>query len=479
MALARKVAPVSNSKALNQEIDGVLSGKAWDAAALGNAVSYSFPNSDTDYGNGYAEASSSHNFRPFTVQQQAATRAVLANIEAVTLLSFVEYTAQQGPTADAQALIRFGRTDMTPEAWSYYPTDQKNGGDAWFTTSESVFAASPAVGSYSYELILHETGHTVGLKHSFENGSFGPVPIDSLEYSVMSYSSYPGALDWYIAGDDFPQTYMMYDVAGLQYMYGADYSTNAGNTTYQWNPATGALTTSSVLNGNTITTNFDAPNTDTIFMTVWDGSGVDTFDFSNYTANDTSGLHVDIRPGGWTTVSQDQLADLDGSLGDIVAAGNIAVALESVGPDGKPIAQYIENVVGAATDDIIIGNKVANRIAGGGGSDTITGGGGPDVLFGAQQSGSVQDSVGDLFTYGAVGDSDNAAGQFDTIWYFESGLDHIDLRGLGFTLGELSFQASGHSGSLFGNVDGLGAAELRIEFVNLVSSFNLQTDVLI
>ena len=43
-------------------------------------------------------------------------------------------------------------------------------------------------------------------------------------------------------------------------------------------------------------------------MTLWDGGGNDTYDFSNYTTN----LSVNLQPGAWTTVSATQLANLGG-----------------------------------------------------------------------------------------------------------------------------------------------------------------------
>ena len=90
---------------------------------------------------------------------------------------------------------------------------------------------------------MHETGHMVGLKHSQDvMGSFGAAPanINSLEYSVMSYRSYTGAstsqgltnATW-----SFPTTLMVYDIAALQYMYGANYLTNSGDTVYGGVPA--------------------------------------------------------------------------------------------------------------------------------------------------------------------------------------------------------------------------------------------------
>ncbi len=102
-----------------------------------------------------------------------------------------------------------------------------------------------------------------------------------------------------------------------------------------------------------------------------------------------------MRPGGWTTVSQAQLADLDGSLGENVAAGNIANALAVENDD--LIVNLIENVIGAATDDMFIGNEADNQINGGGGADTMTGYAGNDIFvfyFGEADGDTIMDFDG-------------------------------------------------------------------------------------
>src|SRR5258708_36878996 len=105
---------------------------------------------------------------------------------------------------------------------------------------------------------------------------------------------------------------MMYDIAALQTMYGANYTTNSGNTVYKWSPTTGEMFIDGVGQG--------APAGNKIFMTMWDGNGNDTYDFSNYTTNIT----VNLNPGEWTIVSTTQLANLGSGK---LAAGNIANSL--------------------------------------------------------------------------------------------------------------------------------------------------------
>ena len=153
---------------------------------------------------------------------------------------------------------------------------------------------------------------------------------------------------------------MVYDIAALQYMYGANYSTNSGDTVYKWNPTTGQET----INGVAQT----APGGNTVFMTIWDGGGNDTYDFSNYTTN----LSVNLQPGSWTTVSATQLANLGAGH---TAIGNIANAYLN---NNNP-ASLVENAVGGTGNDTITGNIANNKLTGGAGNDTLDGVSGTDT----------------------------------------------------------------------------------------------------
>jgi serralysin len=181
----------------------------------------------------------------------------------------------------------------------------------------------------------------------------------------MSYRCYIGASTTQgltNASWSFPQTLMMDDIAALQYMYGANYTTNNGDTVYKWNPATGQETINGVAQA--------APGGNTIFMTVWDGGGNDTYDFSNYTTNVT----VNLQPGSWTTASTAQLAYLGGGH---YAAGNIA---NSYLFNNNP-ASLIENAVGGSGNDSLTGNTANNKLTGGAGNDTLDGVSGTDTAI--------------------------------------------------------------------------------------------------
>src|SRR5262249_24979703 len=149
---------------------------------------------------------------------------------------------------------------------------------------------------------------------------------------------------------DFPQTFMMYDIAALQAMYGADYGPESNNTnmTYRWDPDSGEMFINDVSQGDQIG--------DTVFLTIWDGGGYDTFNFSTYTTN----LNVNLRPGESSTISEQQLARLDNIFDDadgvVRASGNIYNALLFQGNT----ASLIERVYGGSGNDSIVGNQIDN-----------------------------------------------------------------------------------------------------------------------
>jgi hypothetical protein len=330
--------------------DSVLSGVKWAASQL----TFSFPANASYYGSRYGNGEPSNNFEAFTPAQQSATRAVLQHYSSVINVKFIEVTETSKQHGD----LRYAETDAVKTAWAYYPSTSATGGDAWFNNSSNWYD-NPTKGNYGYFTIMHETGHAMGLKHTHEaRGSFPTMPSDrdSIEYSVMSYKSYVGSTKGYYTNEQwsYPQSLMMYDIAALQNLYGANYTTNAGNSVYKWNPQTGEMSINGAAQG--------APGGNRVFLTIWDGGGNDTYDFSNY----TSDLNVNLQPGLWTTISQTQLANLgDGRY----AAGNIANAL--LYKDNP--ASLIENVIGGSGNDKLVGNGGNNSFTGNAGNDTVDG----------------------------------------------------------------------------------------------------------
>jgi serralysin len=168
----------------------------------------------------------------------------------------------------------------------------------------------------------------------------------------------------------FPQTLMMLDIAALQQMYGADFNTNSGNTTYSFSSTTGEMSINGVGQGT--------PGANRLFLTIWDGGGDDYYDFSSYSTN----LNVNLNPGAWSVTSSVQRANLGFSN---FAAGNVYNALQYQG-DARSL---IENALGGTGNDIILGNVANNVLNGSNGNDTLDGGVGRDTLIGGSGTDTV------------------------------------------------------------------------------------------
>lgn len=69
-----------------------------------------------------------------------------------------------------------------------------------------------------------------------------PAGFDAMPFTVMSYRSYVGGSTsggytnetW-----GYTQSLMMLDIAAVQHLYGANFTTRSGDTVYSWSPTTG------------------------------------------------------------------------------------------------------------------------------------------------------------------------------------------------------------------------------------------------
>jgi serralysin len=321
-------------------------------------LTYSFPTDASYYESFSYEAH--NNFGTLNGVMQTAVTKILGMFSMVINVGFTLLTE----TLTEHAYLRFGMSDSTGTAWAYLPSVHPLGGDVWFNNSSGTYS-NPDMGNYAFQTFLHEIGHAMGLKHPHEDPMM-PADRNSMEWTVMSYKSSTSAEFGGYSNETwgYSQTLMLYDIAALQHLYGANFTSYSGNTTYAWNPTTGEMSIDGVSQG--------AAGDNRIFQTVWDGGGEDTYDFSSYSASVT----VNLRPGEWTTTSADQLASLDWS--GVKAVGNIANAFLH----NDDLRSLIENAVGGSGHDTITGNQTANRLVGGAGKDTLTGGGGNDRLEG-------------------------------------------------------------------------------------------------
>jgi serralysin len=262
----------------------------------------------------------------------------------------------------------------------------------------------------------------------------------------------------------FPQSYMMLDIAALQEMYGANYTHNSGDTIYTFSRATGEMFIDGIGQGR--------PGANRIFLTIWDGDGEDTYDFSNYHSN----LVIRLDPGSWSLTSKAQLALLDQGTHHYARANVFNALLHN-----DDTRSLIENVIGGSGRDRLIGNQADNELTGNGRGDKISGRDGADHLFGGRGIDTLWGGVdADVFVFTALFES--RVGKYRDVIKDFSTLqgDQIDLTALeDATATSFHFiSASNFSGPgdmryvsnvLSIDVDGDGRSDFQIKVAGLQS----------
>jgi serralysin len=371
----------SDDPNVSNSINSLLMGTKWGSGAVGTAanISYSFPSSSSDLYWSYDYTSDPYGetkqgFRGLNATEQTAFAGAM---QAWADVANINVTKINSETSSSVGDIRVayssgGYMDASTIAYTYTLNPASYGGDIWINNNSSVIPSSYSVGADGYHVFLHEIGHALGLEHPFEGVYTLPSNLDNYKYTVMSYSSSAGQLD-YGNNSYYPTGPMLLDIQAIQYLYGANMTYHTGNDVYAFNDST------------------------SYYQTIWDAGGTDTI---QYTGNNNA--IINLNAGTFSTLGKP--ITLSGS---ITQYDNVAIAYNVT----------IENAIGGNGNDTIYGNAANNVIDGGAGNDTLEGNDGNDVLNGGTGADVMRGGMGNDTYY-----VDNRNDLVEETW-----LPHFDL----------------------------------------------------
>lgn len=297
----------------------------------------------------------------FDAAEKRAVREALDEIEGFANVRFVEAPGDPDPYLDLGIVDFTGKNGRGGLLWQF-----DGAGNLLDVDGFALFAWGKDL-SERPDLVRHEIGHALGLKHPFEHGVVVPDEYDNNGYSVMSYTTDP-------EGRGVGETYEILDIMALQYLWGENDSAATGGR---------KLTLSAVEDG------------DVALLT---GGSTPIVNVGSAALD----AHIDLRDGAFSYVGD-----------EIVAATGIGAE--------------VKRAIGGRADDRIDGTGANERLIGRGGDDELVGRGGRDVLKGGGGDDSLDGGRGrDSLVGGGGNDRIDGGGGADRV---RGGAGHDDIDG--------------------------------------------------
>jgi serralysin len=274
-----------------------------------------------------------------------------------TLWNYTSATSGSGP-ANASG---YGGSTNSTGLWKNYV----------FLNAQKTLATAPTSENGGLEFYMHEIGHALGLSHPgpYNIGGTGTYTAyardaiffeDSEQYSLMSY--FNGNTTHAFLSSATAATPLLYDIAAIQRLYGANMATRTGDNVYGFNANAGDAFA------------IDDPNEQIVFS-VWDAGGRDIFDFSGY--DETQ----------WINLNAEAFSSVGGLRNNISIARNVTIE-DAYGGSGA------DSMLGSAAANLLRGNAGADSLDGGSGNDTLEGGAGNDLYLSVTGDDRITEAVG-------------------------------------------------------------------------------------
>ncbi len=309
----------------------------------------------------------------FDATQRQSTRAALAEVSRVSGVIFVETTGEEA------MLQMFGASGSSWGGWANYPNVFQDVTDTGRLVIDMDGTFAP--GTSAYQVILHELGHAMGLKHPFDGETVLADDLDNTSQTLMSYTWSGGARS----------AFSPLDVQALQHLYG----TARVNDGWTW-AMDGAVFTLTAGIGADVIIGVRSANllrggrgADQVIGrsmddTLYGGSGSDVLAGGDGADRVLGGTGKDSLTGGDGTdrlLAGDGNDQAEGGWGDDLIfgdAGNDRLFGDLA--DGSGWGR--DRLYGGDGDDTLNGGEDADRLSGDAGNDRISGDDGADTLTG-------------------------------------------------------------------------------------------------
>lgn len=348
-----------------------------------NEFTYTIPINSTEYLSvyGLSGGEPSTGFAALTSAQASNFISALRQWDFLIAPNFT-----QGSWTSSTIRVAFTSYEMSGNAgYAYYAIPglgTGKGSDIWINSADQSQKFNR--GSYEYQTFLHEIGHALGLKHSFDATAL-PAALDDTNFTVMAYNDPVASLVYTFSSSNNSYTYsasyvtdvspMVADIAAIQSLYGADPNTNITDTVYSFSQS------------------------NSYRQAIYDAGGNDTLNLSSFSRP----VILDLNDGAYSSIGYYSVADqiaywqalypqVSSFIRTSLSAGDAYTWSDNL---GIAIGTDIENAVGGTGDDLIRGNELDNGLTGGAGNDVLSGDVGDDVLDGG---------LGDDFLDGGAGD---------------------------------------------------------------------------